>query len=210
MTASTPQIVVFTGDSITDSGRRDDPEGLGGGYVRLIAEKAAGSDLVIRNTGISGNRIVDLEHRWDEDVLAARPDVLTVLVGVNDTWRRYDSDDPTSAEAFEAGYDRLLGAAAAAGVERIILMEPFLVPVTDERLAWRAEDLDEKIAAVRRLADKHGAILVPLDAVLNSAADALSPAEIAADSVHPTPYGHRLIAEQWWEAAAPVLRKVAE
>lgn len=193
-----PRILIFAGDSITDSGQREDPGRLGDGYVRLIADAARSDDVAVVNAGISGDRVVDLQRRWEADVLAARPQVLTVLIGVNDMWRRYDSGDATSAVDFERAYDDVLGLAVAGGVESIILMEPFLVPIDQAQVAWKAEDLAEKIEVTRRLAVNYDAVLVPLDAVLNSAAATRAPEDIAFDGVHPTALGHRLIADEWW------------
>jgi acyl-CoA thioesterase I len=196
--------ILFAGDSITDAGRREDAEHLGDGYVRLIAQKLAGSGDRVVNAGIGGDRVRDLRARWEADVLAEKPDVLTVLVGVNDMWRRYDAGDATSAAEFRADYDAILSEAAGAGAS-LILMEPFLVPISDEQQAWRVEDLDEKIAVVRELAEAHGATLVGLDAVLVSAGREKGAAEIAFDGVHPTPEGHALIADEWVAAAGPLL-----
>jgi acyl-CoA thioesterase I len=89
--------VVFAGDSVTDCGRRTDPEGLGDGYVRDLWNDLGPQRPQIVNVGISGNRAVDLRERWATDVLAHEPDLVSVLIGINDTWRRYDEDDPTAA-----------------------------------------------------------------------------------------------------------------
>jgi lysophospholipase L1-like esterase len=96
--------VVFAGDSVTDCGRRTDPEALGDGYVRDLWNDLRPQRPRIVNVGISGNRAVDLRERWATDVLAHEPDLVSVLIGINDTWRRYDEDDPTSTEEFEAAY----------------------------------------------------------------------------------------------------------
>ncbi len=200
----TQRTIVFAGDSITDAGRREDPAGLGDGYVPIIAERLEGSGHRVVNSGISGDRAVELKARWGEDVLAYEPDVLTMLIGVNDMWRRYDMDDATSAEAFREVYDELLGSLAGTGTS-IILMEPFLLPISDEMREWRADDLDAKIAVVRELAEKHGATLIGLDGTLNDAARDGGPASIAADGVHPTPEGHTIIADEWIAAAQPLL-----
>lgn len=200
----TPRTIVFAGDSITDAGRREDPDGLGDGYVRIVAERLAESGHRVVNAGISGDRAVDLRARWSDDVQAHEPDVLSVLVGVNDMWRRYDSEDATSAEEFRAVYDELLTAMAGTGAS-IVLMEPFLLPVTDEMHGWRTDDLDGKIAVVRGLAEKHGATLVGLDGLLTDAARERGPEAVAFDGVHPTPYGHALIADAWIAAAGPLL-----
>jgi acyl-CoA thioesterase-1 len=194
--------LVFAGDSITDSGRdRDDAASLGDGYVALIA-RAVGDDTIVVNKGIGGDRAVDLAARWD-DVLAAQPDVLTVYIGVNDMWRRFDSDDPTSAEDFEATVAGLLEAAREAGVERFVLVEPFFVPVSEGQAAW-LEDLDPKRAVVRRLAERFDATLVPLHDSVGAAAAAHGAPAIVPDGVHPTAQGAALIADAWLAAYAAV------
>lgn len=204
---SNSRTLVFAGDSITDAGRREDPDRLGDGYVRVIAERLSAGSLDVVNVGISGDRVVDLRRRWADDVLEHRADVLTVMIGVNDTWRRYDSDDATTAADFGSVYDEILESAISGGVQTLILMEPFLVPIDDAQRAWREEDLDAKIEVTRSLAAKYGAVLVPLDSLLNEAAKERTAAEIASDGVHPTALGHRLIADEWWKAAASVLEE---
>lgn len=193
--------LVFAGDSITDSGRdRDDVASLGDGYVSLIARAVAEGGETVVNKGISGNRAVDLEARWD-DILAAGPDVLTVYIGVNDMWRRFDSDDPTSAEDFEATVAGLLEASRAAGVERIYLIEPYFVPVRDDQVAW-LDDLNPKRDAVRRLAERFDATLVELHDAVTAAAAEHGAAAIVPDGVHPTPRGSEIIADAWLAAYA--------
>lgn len=193
--------ILLTGDSITDAGRdRSDLTSLGSGYAALIGEALPGRTVI--NTGIGGNRVVDLQARWDADVLAHSPSVLSIKIGINDTWRRYDSGDPTAVEDFEAGYRDLVTRAQAAGIERIMLVEPFLLPVTTEQWSWR-EDLDPKIQAVRRIAYDLGTDYVATDGPLAQRAAALGTggaAALAHDGVHPTPQGHRLLADLWLAA----------
>ena len=189
--------VLFIGDSVTDCGRRDDADrGLGNGYVRLVDEAftAGGTPANIVNRGISGNRVRDLKARWQADAVALKPTLLSVMIGVNDTWRRYDENDPTTVEAFEADYRSLLEALPGRDEMALVLMEPFLLPVTAGKEKWR-EDLDPKIAVVRALAAEFGAILVPADEYLNDIDVPLT--EIAADGVHPTELGHQLLARLW-------------
>ncbi len=198
------QTVLFQGDSITDCGRdRNDPASLGMGYVMMAAGWVGAlypdRDIRFLNRGISGNRVRDLEARWEQDTVELRPDWLTVLIGINDTWRRYDSNSPTSREEFEASYRRILQRAVDANIPNIVLMEPFVLPYPDDRCAWR-EDLDPKIDAVRCLAREFGAQLVPLDGLFASVAAVRDPAFWAGDGVHPTPAGHALIAQAWLKA----------
>lgn len=187
--------ILLTGDSITDAGRdRSDLSSWGSGYAALIGEALAGETVI--NTGISGNRVVDLQARWDADVLAHSPAVLSIMIGINDTWRRYDSDNPTSAEVYESGYRDIITRAQQAGIGRILLVEPFLLPVTNEQWAWR-EDLDPKIQAVRRLAAELGTRYVATDGPLAQRAATVGAAALAHDGVHPTPEGHRFLADLW-------------
>jgi lysophospholipase L1-like esterase len=192
--------LVFTGDSITDAGRdRGDVGSLGDGFVRIVADELGRAEASVRvvNVGIAGNRAVDLARRWDEDVAPHGADVLTVFVGVNDMWRRFDQDDPTSAESFEATYRALI--AAAGNARELILMEPFFLPVREEQRAW-LDDLDPKRKVVRRLAAETGAVMVPLHEVMSAAAEREGVATIAPDGVHPTARGSRLIADAWLAA----------
>jgi acyl-CoA thioesterase-1 len=189
--------VLFIGDSVTDCGRRDDePDFLGDGYVRMIAERL--TDRRVINAGISGNRAIDLRDRWHVDVVEQSPDVLTVYIGINDTWRRYDSDDPTTAATFEDNYRACL--AELGGASTLILVEPFVLSVTEEQEHWN-EDLDEKRAVVARLATEVSAGFVPLQVLLDAAAEDHGRAALAADGVHPTALGHRVIADAWRRVA---------
>jgi lysophospholipase L1-like esterase len=189
--------VLFIGDSVTDCGRREDaPDHLGDGYVRVAAERLAGRGVI--NVGISGNRVVDLRDRWHIDVVEQKPDILSVYIGINDTWRRYDENDPTSAGSFEADYRACL--ADLGGASTLILVEPFVLPVTEEQERWY-EDLDDKRAVVARLATELGAGFVPLQSLLAAAAEDHGAAALAADGVHPTELGHRMIADAWLAVA---------
>ena len=199
MQTSNRWLHVFQGDSITDWGRaRTAPENLGGGYACLAAagiqyrQPGRGAEFI--NRGISGNRVVDLEARWTEDCIALQPDSLSILIGANDVWRRYDRQDPTSVEAYEAGYRRLLDRVRGETKARLTLLEPFVLYINAERATW-AEDLDPKRAAVRRLAADYGAGFIPLHDLFQAQAKTTGPAYWAADGVHPTMAGHALIAD---------------
>ncbi len=192
--------LLFIGDSITDCGRREDPDELGHGYVRLLAEHYAAHEptVTVLNRGIGGHKVADLVQRFGPDCLDLAPDLVTIFVGVNDSWHRYTRGEHVAEEAFEQDYRRLLDQlAAAAPSAPVVLVVPFVADV-DEEQARIHEDLDGKVAIIRRLAMEHGHHLVDLEAML---ARALTvghmPTSIAEDGVHPTPAGHRLIADAW-------------
>jgi len=120
-------------------------------------------------------------------------------VGINDCWRRYDSNDPTGAEEFGTNYRDILVRTREMPGTRILLMDPFVVPFPADRRAWR-RDLDPKIEIVHGLAREFGAVHVPLDSIFNKACGAMPPEWWAGDGVHPTTAGHALIARAWLEA----------
>lgn len=196
-------VVLFQGDSITDCGRdRNNPESLGGGYPLLVDSlfgmKYPELGVKFLNRGIGGNRVVDLNERWQEDCLDLKPTWVSIYIGINDCWRRYDSGDPTSTEDFKAGYRRLIERTKEALDASLILIEPFVLPYPEDRKAWR-EDLDPKIHAVRELAVEYNTLLVPLDGLFAAASARREAAFWAPDGVHPSPAGHGLIAKAWLE-----------
>ena len=200
--------VLFQGDSITDAGRgRDDDQALGAGYVNFIAAWLSARyperNLTFLNRGVSGNRIYDLESRWSEDCIALQPDWLSILIGINDTWRRYDSNQASPVEEFEACFRRLLDRVKKETSARLILLEPFVLPTPPDRVAWR-EDLDPRIAASRRVARDYQAIYVPFDGLFAAAAAQRDPSCWAFDGVHPTQAGHALMAQAWINAVGGV------
>jgi lysophospholipase L1-like esterase len=188
------KVTVFIGDSVTDCGRLEEPP-FGDGYVFKIANSTRLSGEII-NVGTSGHRLVDLENRWNADVLAHQPTLVSVAIGINDTWRRYDDNDPTSVEAFEDSYRRVLAATKAQGNPELVLCEPFLLAVRDEMNTWR-EDLDPKIAVVHKLATEFNAKLVPFDQRFNDLAKEMSMSELAEDGIHPSKLGHQIMADLW-------------
>lgn len=185
---------VFIGDSVTDCGRDIEPP-FGDGYVREIVRSNLLSGTVI-NVGTSGHRLVDLEKRWQSDVLDHKPALLSIAIGINDTWRRYDDNDPTTVEDFRDRYHRLLTWTKAELNPRFVLCEPFLLPVRDEMNAWR-EDLNPKIEVIHEMAGEFNAVLVPFDMRLNDLSNTIPMAELADDGIHPSAFGHQEMAKLW-------------
>ena len=199
-------LVLFQGDSITDAGRYyNDPLDMGEGYAKIAAARFtdAFGDKGVKflNRGISGNRAIDLKGRWYRDCLVLAPDWVSIMIGVNDTWRRYDSDDPTSCDAFAESYRDILTRTRKVLGARLVMLEPFVLPVSPEVAVFR-EDLDPKIETVRSLAEEFDAIYVPLDTLFAQAVSRQAPSYWSEDGVHPTPAGHELIAEAWLDAVS--------
>ncbi|MGC0417901.1 SGNH/GDSL hydrolase family protein [Embleya sp. AB8] len=200
--------LLFIGDSITDAGRdRADPASLGEGYVHEIARTLRGRapdgpGPRIINRGINGHRVYDLESRWSTDVIDHRPTVVTVKIGINDTWRRYDRNLLSPVDEFEACLDRLLAATARQLSARLVVITPFLLPIGPDQERW-FEDLSPRTDAVLRAAVHNAAHVVRADLVLPRAAQDRESRELAPDGVHPSPLGHRLIADAWLAEVAP-------
>lgn len=191
--------VMFTGDSITDCRRLETDNPMGYGYPLLVSGQWGlvhpDRRPVWMNSGISGNTAADLRTRWQDDVLAAEPDVVSIMVGINDCVSRYLGDSPVDEQAFRHDYTALLTPLAEAKIA-MILIEPFLLPTDDDRRHWR-EDLDPKIQVVRDLAREFDAHLIEADRMFAELSAAAEPEFWAADGVHPSAAGHQAIASAW-------------
>lgn len=192
--------ILFQGDSITDGsrGRTADPNHiLGHGYCFIIAAEYGASfparNLTFMNRGVSGNTVLDLQTRWQKDTLDLKPDVLSILIGINDACRNVPLD------RYEQVYDQLLTETKAVLPNvKFVLGEPFYLPKNGHRANdARWQDVQARQAIVARLAKKHGAALVNFQRVFDDACRH-APAEYWIwDSVHPTYSGHQLMADEW-------------
>ena len=186
--------ILFQGDSITDGnrGRSADPNHiLGHGYVFIIAAKygAAFPDLKLDfiNRGVSGNTVLDLEKRWEKDTLDLNPDVLSILIGVNDSGRGIP------LAQYEQLYDKLIAKAKTANPKiKLVLCAPFVKPTGTVN-----EDIRKRQEIVAKLAQKHGAALVQFQPVFDEAAKRAPADYWIWDGVHPTYRGHQLMADEW-------------
>lgn len=195
--------ILFQGDSITDGnrGRSEDPNHiLGHGYAFIIAARWGsefpGRRLTFLNRGISGNTVRDLAGRWKADTLDLKPDLLSILIGINDL-------AGVPAEEYEATYDRLLEETSRAlpGV-KLVLGEPFALPVGPIKDGWdqRREKLARRQEIVAKLAAKHGAALVRFQEAFEDAARRAPGDYWIWDGVHPTYSGHQVMADAWVRA----------
>ena len=203
--------LLFIGDSITDMkwGRneKDRNHYLGHSYVYLIAARLgvdlAEARLEFFNRGISGNRLRDLKARWKEDVIDMNPDVLSVLIGVNDRVVGKDSDQAFPADRWEADYRDVLTRARSANPElRLVLIDPFVLQ-SGSRMTkggqWEISraQIDQMRGIITRLAAEFEAVQVKMQDVFDGAAEAVKPEQWIWDGVHPLPQGHELIARHW-------------
>jgi len=199
---------LFQGDSITDGnrGRDNDPNHImGHGYAFSIASELGAEypekQYRFFNRGISGNTVVDLAARWQPDTLDLNPDVLSILVGVNDASSAiFNWDVPVSVEQYGELYDSLLEKTKRKfpGIV-LVICEPFILKVGNVAANWDAyeTDIKQRQAIVRNLADMYDAILVGFQEVFTQACSK-APAEYWLwDGVHPTVAGHELMARAW-------------
>lgn len=190
--------LLFEGDSITDAGRDYADMHSLSGYTKLIAAAGEKGGTESFNRAVSGHRTKDVLARIRGELQELRPDVFSILIGINDTWRRYDgANDPTSGEQFRKNLREILAAVRASGA-KIILLEPFLLP-TDPAKAVMREDLDEKIDVARELAREFADEYVPLDGLFAELVLKIPPEQLSADGVHPTELGNEYIARWWLE-----------
>lgn len=204
------RVVLFQGDSITDSGRNrnnpapNQPTALGSGYPLLVASLALedhpNAGLQFYNRGISGNKVPDLQARWQQDALELKPDVLSILIGVNDIWHKLRGNYAGTVADYERQYLALLQSTRQALPHtRILVMEPFVTRVGAVNEGWFPE-FDQRRAAAARVAKQARVTFLPLQEMFDKLSARVSPAHWAADGVHPTPAGHAAIAKRWRDA----------
>jgi len=205
--------LLFQGDSITDMkwgrNQKDRNHYLGHSYVFLIASRLhtdmPEAKLNFLNRGMSGHTVANLKARWQKDALDLKPDVLSILIGVNDVGHAVRSRRDVDVDAFAADYRSLLEQSRQVNPElKIVLLEPFVLPVTRVKAAWEAwrGQIDRLRAVVAALASEHKAILLRTQAIFDDAARRVEPSHWIWDGVHPLPQGHELIARHWIESAA--------
>lgn len=200
-------IILFQGDSITDGnrGRNQDPNHiLGHGYQFIIAANLAAHEperqFHFLNRGISGSEVGDLVKRWQEDVIALKPDLLSVLIGINDFTHVVDGRSAGSAADYERAYDALLTATRKELPSiRFVLGEPFILAAGKREAEYSRllSGLQPYQAAVERLATKHHAPVVHYQRLFDTACTRAPASYWVWDGVHPTYAGHGLMASEW-------------
>lgn len=196
--------ILFQGDSITDAGRsRENDAQRGQGYPTLVAASLGldhPGEYEFINRGIGGNRISDLVARMKIDIINLKPDVMSILIGVNDVWHEFGSGNGVHTDLYEKLYNILIEEVKTALPDiRIMIMEPFVLKGVSTESCFEAfkADVECKAAAAKRVAEKNGLEFIPLQEKLDEACK-LAPASYwLGDGVHPTAAGHELIAREW-------------
>lgn len=204
--------ILFQGDSITDCGRnRESKSSLGAGYAFMTAGKIA-MDYPGRyqciNKGISGNRVVDLYARIKADAINLKPDIMTVLIGVNDVWHEFNKQNGVSNEKYAMILEMFLREVMEACPEiKIILLEPFVLPGTANEANFEAFDHEVRLraASCKAVAQKLNLPFIPLQEALEARAALSEPAHVLGDGVHPTCCGHELISRKLYTALKEIL-----
>ena len=200
--------ILFQGDSVTDAGRdRSQSSDMGFGYPKyasaMMEDAFPDIDFAFVNLGISGNRTEDLVARMQSDFIEIQPDIVSIMIGINDVWHHYAfSGIYTSNEAFEQNYTTLLEEIKQKTNAKIMIIQPFLMDVPDKQML-KAE-LVEKQAIVKALADKYADVYLPMHEIFQSD-KARDKTVYAADGVHPTEDGACLIAQKYLEAVSPLI-----
>ncbi|MBN2020843.1 MAG: SGNH/GDSL hydrolase family protein [Sedimentisphaerales bacterium] len=201
------QTILFIGDSITDAERNSrayKPFGLG--YIHFVANfllaKFPAYNLNIINRGISGNTVRDLKNRWQRDCLNHKPDILSILIGVNDVWRQF-FDRPALNRAvfideFETTYRQLLTEVRQNYYSRLIICEPFMFCDNSNDPVFA--QLRRFIEVVHKIAADFNALLVPFQKLLDEQIKTVPPPKWSLDMVHPEVWARAWLAQQWLTA----------
>ncbi len=208
---STGDVVLFQGDSITDAGRDKENElpnnsqSFGGGYAFLAAswllEELAQKELTIYNRGISGNKVYQLDERWEKDCLLLRPDVLSVLIGVNDYWHMRNGNYDGTPEVYENDYRALMNRTREQFPDvKLIICQPFILTETTAVDDSWVEPFRPYQEISQKICQEFGANWVPFQEAFSGATEIAHPGYWTHDGVHPSMAGAQLMAESWLKA----------
>lgn len=207
--------ILFQGDSITDGNRTRDYDWnhvMGHGYAYLIASRLwfdyPEENLQFFNRGISGNTVTDLDNRWQEDTLDLKPDIVSILVGINDVNFIVDGSLKQTIEEFENSYRKILDRTKKELPDsKIILCEPFILPlgrVDNKPEVWEVETKNRR-EVVLKLAKEYDTCFVELQKPFIDKCKVAPAKYWIWDGIHPMPAGHELIAQQWLTEAKKII-----
>ena len=206
-------VVLFQGDSITDAGREkknqlaNHARSFGTGYANLAAswllEELAAEQLTIYNRGISGNKVYQLAERWEPDCLELEPNVLSILIGVNDYWHFRNGNYDGTPEIYENDFRKLLTRTKEALPEvKLVICQPFILTETSAVDESWLEPFSAYQDIAAKMAREFNALWVPFQEAFDKALEIAPAAYWAEDGVHPSMAGAQLMAEVWLRALA--------
>ncbi len=205
-------VVLFQGDSITDAGRHraayyaNQPNGLGQGYALHAATNLLGKfparNLKVYNRGISGNKVFELANRWEEDCLMIKPDILSILIGVNDFWHTIDFNYKGTSKTYETDYKKLLERTKKALPNtKLIIAEPFVLKdgtaIKPEKWFPTFKEYQE---TSKKMAKEYDAVFIPYQSIFDEAIKHAPTSYWCPDGVHPSMAGSYLMAMAWLDA----------
>ncbi|MBQ7347657.1 MAG: GDSL family lipase [Clostridia bacterium] len=206
--------ILFQGDSITDAGRdRRNYHDMGNGYPKYAAISLQNAfpkvDFEFINMGISGNRTDQLFDRIYTDAITFQPDIISILIGINDVWHRHNPNRiETSEEQIEANYRSMLKLLRQQTNAKIVIIAPYLLDF-EPKEAWR-EEVKRVVSIVSRLADEYADVYIPLDQHFETALKTQpTPLYYSADGVHPNQNGAEFIANQYFEAVSHLIQQLS-
>jgi len=202
--------ILFQGDSITDGGRdkknqiANQQKALGAGYAWMAAShlliKNPQLNLTIHNRGISGNKVHQLANRWDKDCLDLKPDILSIMIGVNDIWHGLNGKYEGTVKTYEDDFLSLMERTRKALPKtQFVICEPFVLRCGAVNEKWFPE-FDRYRAAARKVADQNNATFVPFQSMFDEAVQYAPPKHWAGDGVHPSSHGASLMAHFWTQS----------
>lgn len=206
--------IVFQGDSITDAGRdKRNYHHMGNGYPKyasaLIAENHPDVEFEFINFGISGNRTSQLFDRLYTDGIAFEPDIISILIGINDIWHRYGGGKIATTDAqIELNYRSILERLRRETNAKIIILSPYLLKREASDADVIREDLKTVLPIVRKLADEFADVYIPLDEHFAAAEPLAEPYFYSNDGVHPNPNGAEFIGKIYAEAIKPLIEQI--
>ncbi|MBD1393268.1 SGNH/GDSL hydrolase family protein [Mucilaginibacter sp. ZB1P21] len=200
-------VILFQGDSITDGNRTRDNDWnhvMGHGYAYLIASRLwfdhPEKHFHFLNRGISGNRVTDLTERWQKDTIDLKPNILSILIGLNDITQFLAGDASYDAGNYEAGYHALIKQTKEQlSNVQFVICAPFILPgahVSKNFDLWQAEVTKRQLIA-KKLAEEFGAIFIDFQEQFNQALTKAPADYWIWDGIHPMPAGHELMARHW-------------
>lgn len=203
--------ILFQGDSITDSNRDyGDIHDLGDGYAHyaagFISEKYPECTFEFVNQGINGNKTEDLLNRVQSDLVDIQPDIVSIMIGINDVWYYSEDREWLSNEVFEERYRTILENIRQKTKAHIMILEPYLMPAED-KLFFR-DDLYGKVQIIRKLAYEYADVLVPTEGLIYSSILGVEEQKFIGDGVHPTDFVARVIGKYYCEYIKVIIDKI--